>query len=186
LGWPAINWLWLAVAVPIGHQLYVWAVWRTQLHNQWLTRRFGETGFRIFGMIFMLFMAARLVSSVGLALANANTLPLSLSWRWGITVVLSIPLVYTMYSVARYFGIERALGGDHFFPKYREMGMVTKGIYKYMNNAMYIFGLLFHWLPGIIWASKAALLVGVLSHLYVWAHYFTTEKPDMERIYGGS
>ena len=51
---------------------------------------------------------------------------------------------------------------------------------------MDIFGLMFNWLPGILWASKAALLVGVLGHLYIWAHYFATEKPDMERIYGGN
>jgi len=29
-----------------------------------------------------------------------------------------------------------------------------------------------------------ALLLAGFNHLYIWVHYYCTEKPDMERIYG--
>jgi hypothetical protein len=49
---------------------------------------------------------------------------------------------------------------------------------------MYTFGFFMMWIPPILAASKAGLLLAAFSHLYIWVHYFTTEKPDMERIYG--
>ena len=32
-------------------------------------------------------------------------------------------------------------------------------------------------------ASVAALAVALFNHLYIWVHYFATERPDMQRIY---
>jgi len=46
-------------------------------------------------------------------------------------------------------------------------------------------GLLILWIPGLVFASRAALLAALFHHLYIWVHYFTTEKPDLKRIYGG-
>ena len=31
---------------------------------------------------------------------------------------------------------------------------------------------------------ELCLSVAGFSHLYIWVHYFTTELPDMHRIYG--
>jgi hypothetical protein len=28
------------------------------------------------------------------------------------------------------------------------------------------------------------MVAAVFGHLYIWVHYFTTELPDMRRIYG--
>ena len=33
-------------------------------------------------------------------------------------------------------------------------------------------------------ASSSALLVAAFSHVYIWIHYFATEKPDMQYLYG--
>ena len=49
---------------------------------------------------------------------------------------------------------------------------------------MYTFGLLVVWLPGLLAASKTALLSAAFSHVYIWVHYYCTERPDMRRIYG--
>jgi hypothetical protein len=49
---------------------------------------------------------------------------------------------------------------------------------------MYTFAFLLLWLPGCYFRSTAALCVALFSHLYIWVHYFCTEKPDMVRIYG--
>ncbi len=32
--------------------------------------------------------------------------------------------------------------------------------------------------------SAAALTVAAFSHAYIWVHYFATEKPDMDFLYG--
>jgi hypothetical protein len=44
--------------------------------------------------------------------------------------------------------------------------------------------LLILWVPGLWWASPAALVVALFNHLYIWVHYYATERPDMRRIYG--
>ena len=38
-------------------------------------------------------------------------------------------------------------------------------------------------IPGLLAASNEALLVALFNHIYIWVHYYTTEKPDMQRIY---
>lgn len=92
-------------------------------------------------------------------------------------------MLYLFYSVQKYFGFAHAYGIDHFDESYRAKPLVREGIFKYTDNGMYTFGTLIVILPGLIFASKAALLLGVLNYLYVWVHYFALEKPDMKRIY---
>jgi hypothetical protein len=62
--------------------------------------------------------------------------------------------------------------------------MVKGGIFRFTRNGMYVFGFLLLWIPGLWWASTAALAVALFNHLYIWVHYHTTELPDMKRIYG--
>ena len=101
-----------------------------------------------------------------------------------IALVLLVPILYLVYSLVKYFGLKRALGIDHFDTSYREKSLVQKGIFKYVKNSMYVFGLLILWLPGLLLASKAALLAALFGHVYIWVHYFTVEQPDMIHIYG--
>jgi len=49
---------------------------------------------------------------------------------------------------------------------------------------MYVYGLLILYLPGLFLLSKAALLVALFNHVYIWVHYYCTEQPDMKVIYG--
>jgi hypothetical protein len=49
---------------------------------------------------------------------------------------------------------------------------------------MYVFGFCVLWVPGFWFASAAALIVALFNHLYIWVHYYSTELPDMKRIYG--
>ena len=80
--------------------------------------------------------------------------------------------------------MDRAFGIDHFFPeKYKNVSMVKQGIFKHTSNGMYIFGFLTLWIPGILLKSKAAILIALFHHLYIWVHYYFTEKPDMKIIY---
>jgi hypothetical protein len=178
------TWLWLSVLIPVLHQGFVALGWRAQLHGGWMTRLFGQKALPVFGIVFMLLFLARPLTILPLAVSNADTIVLPIPFRVIASILLFIPLPYLLYSVLKYFGVERALGLDHFDPAARDLPMVTEGIFKYTGNAMYTLGFLGLWIPGILLASKAALLSAAFSHLYIWVHYYTVEKPDMVVIYG--
>ena len=62
--------------------------------------------------------------------------------------------------------------------------MIKEGIFRYTSNGMYVFGFLLLWVPALWYASAAGICAALFNHLYIWVHYYTTEKPDMRRIYG--
>ena len=177
-------WLWLAVAIPVAHQVFVWLCWRTQLHGSWLTRAFGDLGFPLYAAGFSVLGIARVVVVFILAIGNRDALSMNLTALRILAIVAAIPTVYLFYSVVRYFGFKRALGIDHFDPSYQSMPFVRKGIFRFTRNGMYIYGFLLLWIPALWYASPAALCVALFNHLYIWVHYYVTELPDMNRIYG--
>jgi protein-S-isoprenylcysteine O-methyltransferase Ste14 len=101
-----------------------------------------------------------------------------------LVILLAAPSLYLMYSIARYFGFERAFGIDHFDTSYTGKPLVKEGVFRYTSNGMYVFGLLILWIPGVLFSSLTALAAALFSHIYIWVHYFCTEKPDMNFIYG--
>jgi protein-S-isoprenylcysteine O-methyltransferase Ste14 len=177
-------WFNISIAVPILHQLFVWIVWRTELHYTLISRNFGKEGFLYYSIVFFLLLLLRLFTIICLSVSNQGSLEWSSNLRISIAVILSLPLLYLFYSIARYFGFTRAFGLDHFDVSYRQKPLVKKGIFKYVGNSMYTFGLLLFWIAGLLLASKAGLLAALFSHAYIWVHYYTVEKPDMKRIYG--
>ncbi|WP_082331929.1 methyltransferase [Mangrovimonas xylaniphaga] len=179
------TWSLLAIAVPIVHQVYVLLCWRFELYFQSLSKWFGSKGFQLYKIGFAVLILLRPISLVLLAISNAHTLHLP---RWlsllG-SLVLFIPAAYLFYSVKTYFGMDRAFGIDHFYPElYKNTPIVSQGIFKYTSNGMYVFGFFLLWIPGLLWESKTALWLALFNHLYIWVHYYTTEKPDMVKIYG--
>jgi protein-S-isoprenylcysteine O-methyltransferase Ste14 len=66
----------------------------------------------------------------------------------------------------------------------RSQPLVREGIFAWAPNAMYIFGFLLLWIPPFLFQSVTALVVAAFGHAYIWVHYFFTEKPDMQLIYG--
>ena len=177
-------WLWLAVTLPIVHQVFVWFCWRTQLHGSWLTGVLGDLGFPVYAAGFSVLGIARVVVVFILALANRDTLAVNLTALRILAIAAAIPTVYLFYSVKRYFGFKRALGIDHFDPSYRSVPFVRKGIFRFTRNGMYTYGFLLLWIPALWYASPAALCVALFNHLYIWVHYYATELPDMKCIYG--
>jgi protein-S-isoprenylcysteine O-methyltransferase Ste14 len=185
--WRGISdhmWFWAAIAVPIVHQLVVGLVFRAQLIFSVFTKLFGKYDMVVWGAIFLPFLLLRPITSVGLGLANRGTLEGPRGVQIAVGLLLLIPAVYALWSVVRYFGLARALGGDHFRQKYREMPMVTKGAYKYSSNAMYAFVFLLFWAIALLTGSRAALASALFQHAYIWVHMFCTEEPDMRIIYG--
>ncbi|MGB2804245.1 MAG: methyltransferase [Candidatus Zixiibacteriota bacterium] len=178
------TWFLLAVAIPILHQFYVWFCWRMQLHYSLITRLFGRAGFICYSIIFLIFLISRLTLLLFLAISNKNSLDANPILLYGLSIVFWLLALYVFYSILKYFTLRRAMGVDHFDPSYRGAGLVRKGVFRYTSNAMYTVGLLFLWIPGLLFSSKAALAVVLFSHIYVWIHYYCTEKPDMRKIYG--
>jgi len=178
------TWFLLAAAIPIVHQFYVWFCWRTQLHYSMITRLFCRAGYDIYSIIILIFLISRFTLLIFLAISNKNSLDANPILLYGLSIVFWLLGLYVFYSIQKYFTLRRAMGVDHFDPSYRGAGLVRKGVFKYTSNAMYTVGLLFLWIPGLLFSSKAALAVVLFSHIYVWIHYYCTEKPDMKRIYG--
>jgi len=182
-GLSVVQLYWIAFFTPIIHQLIVFTCWRIQLYYNGMNKIFGKIGFWLYAVLFSLFFVFRLISIIMLAFANQNSL---INFREILLIsflILSFPVIYLFYSVTKYFGLVRAFGIDHFDPEYHNLPIVKKGIFKYTNNGMYIFGLLILYLPGLYYASIGALLIAVFNHLFIWVHYYTLEKPDMEKIY---
>lgn len=175
---------WMAFFTPIIHQGIVFISWRSQLYYNTLNRTFGKAGFTIYAVLFSIFFAHRLLSLILLAYANQGSLNDFKLFLWLIFLIFLVPVLYLFYSVKRYFGMKRAFGIDHFYPEYQKLPIVKEGIFKYTNNGMYLYGFLILYLPGLLFASLGALLVALFNHLFIWVHFFTVEKPDMEKIYG--
>jgi len=176
-------WFWLAVAIAVAHQVIVWFCWRTQLHLSLLTRVLGTGGFTVYAVLFSILGISRVVVVFILAISNRDTLQMDPTILRIMAVAAAIPAVYLFYSVKRYFGFKRAFGADHFDDSYRSMPFVKEGIFRFTSNGMYIFGFFILWVPGLWYASIAALSVALFNHLYIWVHYYSTELPDIRRIY---
>jgi hypothetical protein len=186
--WHIETYIWLIAAIlaPIAHQLYVVICWRVELYYQGISRIFGKkTGFVLYKIGFVILILLRPITITILAISNEGTLYIDPYIAYALAAIFSIVVIYLFYSVKKYFGMDRAFGIDHFEPeKAKELPMVKKGIFKYTDNGMYEYGFLILWIPGLIFLSKAALMVALFQHIYIWIHFYFTELPDMKVIYG--
>lgn len=155
-----------------------------KLHYSWITRNWSEFGFRVFTFGFVFLGLGRIAFISWLAVAKRHTLGLPESVGWSIAGIILVISVYCFYSVHRYFGLERAVGLDHFEPDARDLPLVDEGIARYTSNGMYTAGFLVLWVPRLLLGSRAAILAAAFHHAYIWVHYYCTELPDMEAMYG--
>ncbi len=181
LGRPFPVAFWTAAAFPILHQIYVWLTWRLELQSSAISRTIGFKGYLL---AFFLLFGGRFVTLAVLAFLDRGSLGLEAVAQAMITVALGIPGLYAMYSVRRYFGMARAAGADHFDSRYRTMPLVNEGIFRFTDNGMYVFAFLLFWAIATGFNSVSALIVTAFSHAYIWIHFYATEKPDMDFLYG--
>jgi protein-S-isoprenylcysteine O-methyltransferase Ste14 len=178
------SWFAAALIVPIIHQVLVWFVFRSQLVFGLFSRLFGKHDLLVWGILFMPLLVLRPVLTLALGSTDSGSLQPLRAGQIVLGLALLLPAVYTLWSVGKYFGIPRALGGDHFRQKYREMPLVKKGAFKYSSNAMYSFAFLGLWSIALLTGSLAALAIALFQHAYIWVHMYCTEEPDMQVIYG--
>jgi len=178
-------WFWSLILVVVLHQVLGWFVFRTQLMYSLFSRLFGKHDLTVWTVLFLPLLTARPLLTLGLGLADAGSL--GSAYR-GIQILvgffLLLPSAYAMWSVVRYFGIYRAVGGDHFRQRYREMPMVNQGAYQYTDHAMYLLVFLVLWAVAFLTGSRAALATALFQHAYIWVHLYCTEAPDMRVMYG--
>ena len=180
----ALVWFWIALAIPVVHQLYVWWVWRFELYYYSFSKRLGwQKAFKIYKTGFSILFGGRLVTIILLALATQKILTLFPLVSYALVAGISPLAAYLFYSVHRYFSMDRAYGIDHFDRDYSEP-FEKKGIFRFTSNGMYVIGMMVLYLPGLLLFSMPALVVALFNHLYIWVHYYATERPDMNHIYG--
>ena len=171
---------WTAIAFPVLHQVFVWLAWRIELRSSATSKTIGFDGYLI---LFFVLFGGRFVTLAVLAWLDRGGLSLDPITQTVLTVLLVIPGLYAMYSVRRYFGMARAAGADHFEESYRNMPLVNQGIFRFTDNGMYLYAFLLFWAIAVGFNSSAALLVAAFSHVYIWVHFYATEKPDMDFLY---
>jgi len=158
-------------------------IWRLELYNNTFTSRYGlQKAFKIYSVGFSLLFVCRLIFIIILAISNRDSLSINPLYTYLIAALITPVIIYLFYSVLRYFTIKRAYGIDHFDKNYNEPSM-KRGIFRYTDNGMYVYGLLVLYLPGLFLLSKAVLIVALFNHVYIWVHYYCTELPDMKVIY---
>jgi len=180
----SVEWFWVAILAAVAHQVYVWLCWRLELHGQRLTRILGDQAFGAFKAGFATLGILRVITVFLVAYANRGSIAEGPLWSKIAAVMALIPALYLFYSVRRYFTFDRAFGADHFDAAVRALPFVRGGIFRFTANGMYTFGFLLLWVPGLWWASAAGLAAALFNHLYIWVHYYATERPDMHRLYG--
>ena len=183
LGIPDYNWFYAVIIVAVVHQLVGWFVLRTQLVFSLFSRLFGKYDMVAWGSIFFPLILLRPILVIVLGLADAGSLDSFRSIQIVLGLILLLPVVYTGWSIERFFGVPRALGGDHFRQHYRELPLVNEGAFKYSSNAMYSFAFLAFWVIALLTGSRAALASALFQHAYIWVHWYCTEEPDMRVIY---
>lgn len=183
LGFSDTFWFWLSIFAVVTHQILVWLVFRGQLGWRVFTRLFGKFDLAVWSTIFLILLSTRPLFLLIVANSTEGTLFLPFLFRLILAVLLALPALYTLWSVIKYFGVIRALGADHFRSEYQHMPLVNEGIFKYVQNGMYLFAFFVLYAIALIFASIPALILAFFQHAYIWVHYFCTEKPDMELIY---
>ena len=183
-GLSAIKWLFVSWILAALHQGWVWFFWRMELYRGKVSGWFGPRGFLLFRVGFVLLALARLLAIVMIALAAPGTLEIPRWLSLGLIVITTPFILWGLYSVVAYFGVTRAFGADHFIDKYRGGTLETRGIFRYVPNTMYTVILLALYHPALLLSSRLGLIAALAHHLFVWTHYFCTERPDMRQIYG--
>ncbi len=178
------HWLVFMLSVAILHQMVVAVVFRMQLVLSFFTRLFGRWDLFVWGSIFLPLLVLRLFTLAGLAISTRGALALPQSIAVAASLILLVPAAYTLYSVFRWFGLCRALGGDHFRQRYREMPFVKRGAFRFSSNAMYSYAFFVLWAVALFMQSHVALAAALFQHAYIWVHWYCTEEPDVRVLYG--
>ncbi|MCA8867443.1 MAG: hypothetical protein KDA67_02225 [Rhodobacteraceae bacterium] len=183
LGLTAVGWAKTSITLALIHQFIVAFVFRLQLYKNLMTNLFGASDMKVWAIIFLPLLIIRPITLILTGWADAVPISGYRTAELILGTALLAPAIWGMHSTIKYFTLPRALGGDHFRDSYLSMPMVTGGIFKYTRNGMY--GAVFTGLWGIalLFGSWNALVLALFQHTYIWVHMYTTEQPDLRRLF---
>ena len=91
------GWFIIALLIPIAHQVFVWLAWRSELCFAGPSRVFLRHAFQIYQIIFFALFLSRPITLIMLAIADHDSLDLSIPFRCVLCTVLGLPALYTGY-----------------------------------------------------------------------------------------
>ncbi len=178
------SWLWAGVLAAILHQFYIVVVLRSELETRWITTNAPRLGYLAYMADYSILMVLRVAIIIASGLANKEVLTITAANRLLFIAVLAIPFLWTLYLLARSGNFKQVAGEDYFKPEQdSESNQALENKIRSTAVAVYALGALGLYIPGIIFASPAALLLALFNHLYLWVHHFCTELPDREHLY---
>ena len=140
---------------------------------------------RVWAMLFMPLLLARPITLILVGWSDTVLITGFDTLESLIGLLLLAPAhLWALHSTVVHFTLPRALGGDHFRDAYANLPLVDKGLFEFTQNGMYGVAFLGLWGIAFLFGSWNALVVALFHHAYIWVHYYCTEKPDMEWIYG--
>jgi hypothetical protein len=169
--WVGLSWFIAGV-----FQAWVAFFWRMELYGSWITNKLGKFGFILHQVGYEVLGLFRFLPLVPICISSKNTLPVSPILSITIIIIATPPILWAIYSAIVRFGFARAAGADHFYQHYRDGGFENKGMYRFVPNVMYTVALFWLYHLGLFWFSSLGLVVAACHHIFVWAHYFCTEK----------
>jgi hypothetical protein len=184
LGLTGYGWAGVSITAAILHQVVVAAGFRLQLHRAVFSRLFGPRDLAVWTAVFMPLLLARPVTLILTGWADTVAIP---GPRWLhilAGLALLAPAIWGLHSTLRHFTLRRAVGGDHFREEIRALPPVKGGVFDHTDNGMYGVVFLGLWGIALLFGSWNALVVALFQHAYIWVHMYTTEAPDMRRLYG--
>ncbi len=94
------KWFWIAIAIPIIHQVYVWLIWRLELYKNTFSSHYGvKRAFRVYTIGFSILFISRLISIIILAVAGVILVILFCSILVWIIISRPDPYVYSNLSI---------------------------------------------------------------------------------------
>ena len=98
------SWFWLAIAIPVVHQVYVWLIWRLELYQRIFTQRYGlNRAFRFYAAGFTILFVSRLITIIILAYSSKGTLNVNPVFAYVLTLLITPLVIYLFYSVKKIF-----------------------------------------------------------------------------------
>ena len=102
-------WLYLSIIFAIIHQTYVLVCWRYELFYKGISKFFGNNSFKYYKVGFAILIISRPVFIILLSISNSMTIDIGNTISYLASFFLIIPAIYGIYSVFKYFGINKAL-----------------------------------------------------------------------------
>ncbi|MFO7952985.1 MAG: hypothetical protein R6U91_09325 [Bacillota bacterium] len=179
------SWLWIGVLTAILHQGYMVIVLRTELETRWLSTNAPRLGYLAYMSDYTILVVLRVATIFASGIANREVLAISDPNRLLFIVVLAVPCLWVLYLLARDGNFKQLAGEDYFKPEQdsEDYDYARENIFRSTAITVYSLGPMALYIPGIVFASPAALLLALFNHLYIWVHHFCTELPDREHFY---